>query len=233
MNETTIMKTGETVRMAEATAMRLVAEKTNIPVPKVLDAYTQEADGRGVILMEYVEGETLDKPWTAYNAAQQASIILQLQSYLQELRTLPGLGNGVRISAIDGSSCCDQFFDAEGADSGPFDNEVSAAHTRRRFLVRDGLTLSHLFNWLSKHLHARRSCASEYSSARQQDSGNLRLGALWFLPGLLGICEVLSLEWLEFSMDHRENTRSDFDTETTGTRIFATCTRHHLFMTEI
>jgi len=119
LNDKVVMKTGEAVRMSEAVAMRLVAEKTSIPVPRVLDAYYQKSDGRGVIMMEYIEGETLDKPWPQYDSAQKQHVIAQLQQYLNKLRTV----KGGTIGAVDGSSCCDQFFTAEGTSYGPYSTE--------------------------------------------------------------------------------------------------------------
>ncbi|KAK3711877.1 hypothetical protein LTR37_009395 [Vermiconidia calcicola] len=115
LNENTVMKTGEAVRMSEATAMRLVAERTSMPVPKVRDAYVQ-ADGRGVIFMDYIEGETLDKPWERYGPEGKQLVVAELQRYLAELRAIEGSS----VSAVDGSPCCDQFFPLEGANYGPY-----------------------------------------------------------------------------------------------------------------
>ena len=39
IDENTVVKIGDHVRMAQAAAMRLVREKTSVPVPKVFDAY--------------------------------------------------------------------------------------------------------------------------------------------------------------------------------------------------
>ena len=121
LNETTVMKTGEATGMSEAKAMRIVAEKTSIPVPKVFDAYTQDTDGRGVILMEFVGGETLDKAWLRYDADQKRHVISQLKGYLHELRAI----KGSQIGAVDASSCRDQFFTDENTDYGPYNTERS------------------------------------------------------------------------------------------------------------
>ncbi|CAK3798973.1 phosphotransferase enzyme family [Lecanosticta acicola] len=119
MNETTVVKTGDAVRMAEAEAMRLVAEKTSIPVPRVFDAYIQESDGHGVIIMEYIQGETLDKAWPSYSTTQKDALLGQLRGFLMELRSI----GGSKISAVDGSHCSDQFFDTDNPNCGPFDDE--------------------------------------------------------------------------------------------------------------
>ena len=119
LNEKTVIKTGEAVHMSEAVAMRIVAEKTSIPIPKVFDAYVQENDGRGVILMEYIEGERLDTAWPRYNLAQKTLVVAQLHRYVNELRAI----KGSVIGAADYTSCCDQFFTNENTKYGPYNTE--------------------------------------------------------------------------------------------------------------
>lgn len=119
LNETTVIKTGEAVTLSEASAMRLVAEKTAIPVPKVLDAYIQESDGRGVILMEYVDGETLGKAWAHITAEQKDHIIAQLSGYMNELRTI----KASQIATVDYKPCRDQFFTDVATIWGPYKTE--------------------------------------------------------------------------------------------------------------
>lgn len=55
----TVVKTGDSVRFAEAEAMRLVREKTTIPVPKIYNAYTDSDSGHVRIVMEFIEGDCL------------------------------------------------------------------------------------------------------------------------------------------------------------------------------
>lgn len=118
----TVAKTGDVVRMSEAATMRLVREKTSIPVPRVFDAGVRK-DGTGhvCILMEYVEGETLDKAWESLNASQKAGIIAQLLGYLGQLRAI----GGPYIGCVDGTHCQDQFFSdcKDPASYGPFHSE--------------------------------------------------------------------------------------------------------------
>jgi serine/threonine protein kinase len=118
----TVVKTGEVVRMSEAATMRLVREKTSIPVPRILDAGRRE-DGTGhvCILMEYVEGETLEKAWKTLDAPQKAGIIAQLRSYVDQLRAI----RGAYIGCVDGTHCEDQFFSDlnDPTSYGPFQTE--------------------------------------------------------------------------------------------------------------
>lgn len=50
LNAEIVIKIGDRSRMSEAAAMRLLSERTSLPIPKVHDAYVQE-DGCGVVVM--------------------------------------------------------------------------------------------------------------------------------------------------------------------------------------
>ena len=118
LNSEIVIKTGDKARMSEAAAMRLLSEKTSLPVPKVHDAYVQE-DGCGVMVMEYIEGITLDQAWPSYDQAQRSSILYQLRDYMNELRSI----TANVISSIDGEACIDQFFATDNIRYGPYSDE--------------------------------------------------------------------------------------------------------------
>lgn len=120
LNESFVMKVGRESLMTEAKTMRLVAQKTSIPWPKVRQAYLQEDqddDLRAVIIMEAVQGETLDKAWPFLGSVERADILGELKHYLWELRTL----QGDVIGAVDQSSCVDPLW---GHGIGPFGSEA-------------------------------------------------------------------------------------------------------------
>lgn len=123
LTPTTVAKTGDLVSLSEAAVMRLVRSKTSIPVPEVLDAYirTDDGSGHGCIVMEYVEGETLDNAWEACTPTQKDGIVKQLKGYLDELRTIPGSF----IGGVEKTFCQDPFFsDCEDPSSyGPYETE--------------------------------------------------------------------------------------------------------------
>ena len=75
----TVVKTGKIVRMAEAEAMKFVRANTSIPVPQVRNAYRDDSTGEVVIVMDYVEGESLDKAWEKYTNADRDLVISQLR----------------------------------------------------------------------------------------------------------------------------------------------------------
>ncbi|KAL3480414.1 kinase-like protein [Aspergillus californicus] len=120
ITESTVLKVGWRVRMSEAEALILVADKTNVPVPKVLSAYT--IGDLGFILMSKIEGDTLGSHEDSLSTEQFESIIHQLKSHVLEWRTLrsPYLGS------VDGGPCEDIIFrhiwdaNAPPKDYGPF-----------------------------------------------------------------------------------------------------------------
>ncbi|KAM3497135.1 hypothetical protein MY10362_009501 [Beauveria mimosiformis] len=119
INPTTVVKTGRIVRMAEAATMKFVLDNTSIPVPAVHNAYIDETTGHVVIIMDFVEGESLDKAWINYTEPERQSVIVQLRDYMSQLRSL----KGDFIGCIDGTPCQDQYFYSEKEDYGPYKTE--------------------------------------------------------------------------------------------------------------
>lgn len=63
VDEKTVVKLCDPSRLAEAEARRFVRTRMSIPVPEVYNAYTDESLNRGVIVMEYIEGDVLRDVW--------------------------------------------------------------------------------------------------------------------------------------------------------------------------
>jgi hypothetical protein len=133
VDEGTVVKFGDAVRMAEAAAMRLVREKISVPVPQVFDAYLHPDSKHGCIVMEYIPGRRLDEVWNSYNQVEKENIISQLKRYWQELRSIPG----TFIGSVDGTYCEDQFFSNDPTSYGPFESEAVFRDALIR-AVRDG-----------------------------------------------------------------------------------------------
>jgi aminoglycoside phosphotransferase (APT) family kinase protein len=117
-----VAKAGEHVRMAEAFAMNYVRERTSIPIPRVFNAYILEEaklkqPPQGCIVMEYVDGQSLDHAWPSLT--QKDSIVSQLRGYIDKLRSL----TSTQVSSVDGSWCNDAFFTDDMGAYGPFENE--------------------------------------------------------------------------------------------------------------
>ncbi|KAK6065384.1 hypothetical protein SCUP234_12587 [Seiridium cupressi] len=119
-NEITVLKRCEGASAeAEVAAMRLVRERTSIPVPRTLKSFKQPECDVSVIFMEYVDGDPLDQAWDTFNQDQKQHIIAQLRCYLDELRQI----KGEFIGSVDGSVCCDQIFANRAHDYGPYESE--------------------------------------------------------------------------------------------------------------
>jgi aminoglycoside phosphotransferase (APT) family kinase protein len=115
----TVVKTGSTIRMAEADTMRLVRQKTSIPVPEVYNTYIDAQSGHVCIVMEFVQGERLDHAWPKLSEEDKNSIVIQLAGFFKQLRQI----KGSFIGAVDGSPLDEQLFpDIEGV-YGPFKTE--------------------------------------------------------------------------------------------------------------
>ncbi|EFY94564.1 aminoglycoside 3'-phosphotransferase/choline kinase domain protein [Metarhizium robertsii] len=117
----TVVKTGENTRLAEANTMRFIRENTNIPVPEVYDAYTHDETGHVCIVMERVEGQTLQEAWPSYDDADKETVVQQLRGYFNELRRF----KSPTISCTDGSPCDDQYIDDDIGGYGPYSTEES------------------------------------------------------------------------------------------------------------
>jgi aminoglycoside phosphotransferase (APT) family kinase protein len=92
------IKFGDSVTLAEAHALRFIAEHTSIPVPKVHHAFTHR--GKTYILMERIRGETMAKRWRSLSDTSKASIFNQLKQMIEELRSIPS--ETTAISNLEG-----------------------------------------------------------------------------------------------------------------------------------
>lgn len=119
VDDKTIAKTGDSVRLAEAEAMNYIRGNTSIPVPEVYNAYRDDASGHVRIVMEFIEGEKLEDVWPTFDSAQKQCIVGQLREYFTELRQV----KGTFIGSVDGSACEDPTFDGNLGGYGPYQTE--------------------------------------------------------------------------------------------------------------
>ncbi|XXG96478.1 hypothetical protein Hte_002761 [Hypoxylon texense] len=110
----TVVKQGTSRLGSEAKTMRTVRKYTSIPVPEVYevrydDDNNEEAgrDGDAQMLMEYVEGQSLEQAWALYTAEEKASVVAQLRGYLAELASK----EAPFVGAVDGTPVRDGFFE--------------------------------------------------------------------------------------------------------------------------
>ncbi|KAL8747205.1 MAG: hypothetical protein Q9190_000871 [Brigantiaea leucoxantha] len=92
-----VVKFGGGVDLKEAKTMLFIAERTSIPIPKLLAAYTygplpgtKEAPRyRTYIFTEYVPGAIFDNVWDESSDAFKAKVKGELKGYMEELRAIP------------------------------------------------------------------------------------------------------------------------------------------------
>lgn len=109
LDSKSVIKTGDSIRLAEAEAMKLARSKTTIPLPEVYNAYIDETTGRVAIVMEFFEGDCLADVWDTFKATQKQEVIEQFRNFFSQLRQI----KGAFIGSVDGSPCEDQLFTDE------------------------------------------------------------------------------------------------------------------------
>jgi tRNA A-37 threonylcarbamoyl transferase component Bud32 len=117
----TVVKTGDSVRLAEAAAMELVRKKTAIPVPEIYNAYVDSSTGHVRIVMEFIEGDCLADVWANFNTDQKQQVLEQLRDCLSQLRVT----KESFIGSVDGTACADQLFDEDIGAYGPYKDEAT------------------------------------------------------------------------------------------------------------
>lgn len=114
-----VVKYGEEVNLAEAEAMMFLRLNTTVPVPEILDTYTQ--DGENFIVMEYIQGALLKKVWGTMSADDKSTITKELADYVRQIRRLPA-PEAVLIGSISGGPAVDRR-QLGSATGGPFRSE--------------------------------------------------------------------------------------------------------------
>lgn len=105
----------------EAENMRYVAESTTIPLPRVHEIQTHDS-GVMSILMDYIEGQTLQNAWSCMTSSQKMSVSQELHEYILQLRALRP-EHGRRLIGediyIQHSACFDEYLFSRTAMSIP------------------------------------------------------------------------------------------------------------------
>ena len=124
LSPTRLVKFGRTVHLAEASALRLVAASTSVPVPKVYCAFHDEKSGKSYIVMERIDGEMLGEKWGRMPEREREGISEQLKDMWEELRGIVNFKPGA-VCAADGGTLHDhRIWGAGGVKGmGPFKTE--------------------------------------------------------------------------------------------------------------
>ncbi|TVY15577.1 hypothetical protein LARI1_G007835 [Lachnellula arida] len=129
-----IVKFGRDVQLAEAAALRFVAENTTIPVPKVHCAF--EHKHVKYIVMDRIDGEEIGNGWSERPEAERASLLRQLKGYFDQLRNIPHPRPGI-IAAVDMQELYEPRTYNGRYGFGPFANEADF-NRFLRFGIKDG-----------------------------------------------------------------------------------------------
>lgn len=143
-----VVKYGKSVHLSEAEAMRFVAANTDVPVPRILDAF--ECDkGVRYILMDCVKGVSLRVAWRTMTDVERDRILLELKGYLDHLREVRPPQPHI-VAAVDYSSCHDVRISADAF--GPFEN-----HDEFHRFLRWGQDENSTIPGLAEICHAHKS----------------------------------------------------------------------------
>ncbi|KAH7884140.1 kinase-like domain-containing protein [Phlebopus sp. FC_14] len=100
--------------ISEALNLSMITTMTTIPVPKVQEIAVNPKTAMTYLVMEYIDGQTLDSCWDRLTLLSKLRIAWTLRSYVAQLRRLQRTVPGT----LNGSSCTGPLFTEYGA--GPF-----------------------------------------------------------------------------------------------------------------
>ncbi|KAH7333398.1 phosphotransferase enzyme family protein [Rhexocercosporidium sp. MPI-PUGE-AT-0058] len=144
-----MIKHGSGVSVIEGENMLFVSRETTIPVPQVyaiytateISSYTNSRVESNYIVMEYLEGATLDYEWGLLSAQQKDHISVQLREHMNQLRSIPPPGY---YGSIGRRGLLDCIFwtgnDACAPLDGPFDTEHALNEAMRSKFIYNNLS---------------------------------------------------------------------------------------------
>ncbi|KAF8163398.1 kinase-like domain-containing protein [Crassisporium funariophilum] len=134
LTKTTVVKTGPPWQLhLEAQATRFAALHTTIPVPAVYDCWTGR-DGQGYLVMEFKDGEVLQRQWRKLSEPQKMSVLRTLVSYVEELRALHQPYPQGWIGSLSREAVFD-FAVRQGDACGPFSDQREFNNSRVTQLI--------------------------------------------------------------------------------------------------
>jgi len=90
----------------------------DIPVPKVLRDWVDD-DGRYFVLLERMQGQTLEQAWPSLSESQKTAIADQVIGVRKHLRSL----TSPSIQTVDQSPCCGGLLFSDSEPHGPFHSD--------------------------------------------------------------------------------------------------------------
>ncbi|KAK2754864.1 hypothetical protein FQN54_006757 [Arachnomyces sp. PD_36] len=119
LSKTLVLKAGGNILPCEASALRLVAEGTGIPVPRVHRSFqvpdvSQYFGTKGYIVMDYIDGVNLGDSWKYLSSEQKKDAVVQTVKMVEQMQALTLKDPG----PLGGGPCRGRFFTDYSA--GPF-----------------------------------------------------------------------------------------------------------------
>lgn len=137
-----VVKYGIQVDPLEGQTMLLLAQSTLVPVPRVYAIFQTAVQDTTYIVMERIEGSSLDLEWPHMDCASKKAVAFQLRSIFEEMRKLPSPGGYCSVGRRglpDGLFWTD---DPANPYAGPFDTEAE---------LNSALILKYREHGLSRH----------------------------------------------------------------------------------
>lgn len=147
------VKFGGTTSPTEAANLEFLSRQSKIPVPKFYASFSDPQADNYFIVMQYIEGTTLEQALPTLTPQKKLDIVVQIRNILLDLRSLesPGyLGSVKRLPYQDGV-----FYDPETSPpiSGPFFSEEEFyANIIRRFERSEPASFVRLIRGLSEKM---------------------------------------------------------------------------------
>lgn len=103
----------------EVTNLKYLASYPNIPAPKVLHDWV-DSNGRYFVLLERMQGQTLEQAWPSLSQYQKTAIADQVVEFRKQLRTL----TSPSIQNVDQSPCSPGLLFFDDKPRGPFHSDL-------------------------------------------------------------------------------------------------------------
>ncbi|EXJ54295.1 hypothetical protein A1O7_09633 [Cladophialophora yegresii CBS 114405] len=104
-----VAKYGKGIDLEEGQTMIFVKQRAQVPVPTVYALYHE--DGKNVIIMERIHGQTMEERWPTLTNAEKNLVATQLKECLRRMRSIMLMnGDGYGYSSLNGKPLRDSLF---------------------------------------------------------------------------------------------------------------------------
>lgn len=119
-----VAKYGVAVNLIEGETMLFIRQATSVPVPRIYALFKDPSSRKAYIIMERVEGNTLESEWDSLGHTEKTDITHKLRMSFDELRKLKSPGGYCSIGRRPLSDYIFWTNDTGTSIAGPFDTET-------------------------------------------------------------------------------------------------------------